>query len=173
MTLFQPSPGARVLRGMHNTKRLISVLGAAALAIPAAALADPGHGSGHGPATAPGQVKKQTATSGSHHSPPAKGRGRNLVFKGILKAVDTTANTVTLTVSGGNHAAKAFKGQDVTFDVSKARIRAADSNANGTPNELADVKVGDHAVVHVHLAKGTATSQPLAARSLVDQTRAR
>ncbi|MCW3064933.1 MAG: hypothetical protein JWN32_2105 [Solirubrobacterales bacterium] len=158
---------------MHKTKRLISVLGVAALAVPGAALADPGHGSGHGPATTPSPVEKQTATKGSHHSPPAKGRGRNLVFKGILKAVDTTASTVTLTVSGGNRAAKAFKGQDVTFDVSKARIRAADSNANGTPNELADGKVGDRAVVHVHLAKGTTVTQPLAARSLVDQTQAR
>ena len=156
---------------MHN-KRLISIVSAAALVVPGAALADSSHGKGHGLADAPGQVKKQSGTSGTHLSPPAKGRGRNLVFKGTVSAIDATAKTVTVTVKHGNHAAKAFKGQDVTFDLSNARIRAADTDGNGTRNELTDIKVGDKVVVHVHLAKGAATTPPFAAKSLVDQTHA-
>jgi hypothetical protein len=149
------------------TNRLLPLLGAVALAIPGAALAD--SSPGHGKANAPGQLKKQSSTQS--HTPPANGRGRNLVLKGAVTAVDTAANTVTVSVTGGNHAAKAFKGQTVVFDVSKARIRAADSNGNGTRNELADVAANDKVLVHVHLAKGTTATPPLAAKQLVDKTR--
>jgi hypothetical protein len=151
-----------------NVNRLIPLLGAAALALPGAALAD-GPGTGHGKANAPGQLKKQSGPT--THTAPAHGRGRNLVFKGTVTAVDTTANTVTITVTSGNHAAKSFKGQDVVFDVSTARIRAADKNANGTRNELADVVAGDKVLIHVHLAKGATATPPLPARQLVDKTR--
>jgi VCBS repeat-containing protein len=154
-----------------RTNRLLPLLGAMALAVPGAALADSGsgQGQGHGKANAPGQLKK--GTTPSSHTPPAHGRGRNLILKGAVTAVDTTANTVTVSVTGGNHAAKAFKGQTVVFDVSKARIRAADSNGNGTRNELADVAANDKVLVHVHLAKGTTATPPLAAKQLVDKTR--
>jgi VCBS repeat-containing protein len=151
-----------------NANRLLPLLGAAALALPGAALAD-GPGTGHGKANAPGQLKKQSAQT--KHTPPAHGRGRNLVFKGTVTAVDAAANTVTITVTGGNHPAKTFKGQTLAFDVSKAKIRAADKNANGTRNELADVVAGDKVLIHVHLAKGTTATPPLAAKQLVDKTR--
>jgi hypothetical protein len=156
-----------------RTNRLLPLLGAAALAVPGAALADagPGQSQGHGKATAPGQLKKQSS-SPSTHTPPAHGRGRNLIFKGTVTAVDATAETVTVSVTSGNHAAKAFKGQTVVFDVSNARIRAADKSGNGTRNELADVVATDKVLVHVHLAKGTTATPPLAAKQLVDKTRA-
>jgi hypothetical protein len=169
---FQPSVEARVVQGM-NTNRLIPLLGAAALALPGAALADgPGHGQGHGKANAPGQLKKQNQSQqGGNPTPPAKGQGRNLVFKGAVTAVDATAKTVTITVTGGNSAAKSFKGQTVAFDLSNARIRAKDDNANGTRNEIADVLTGDKVLIHVRLAKGATATPPLPARQLVDKTR--
>jgi VCBS repeat-containing protein len=151
---------------MH-AKALLPILGAAALALPGVALA----GNGHGKALAKGHAKP--STSAHSNLAPAKGRGRNLVVKGTVKAVDTTAGTVTVTVTGANHAAKSLKGTDVVFDVSKASIRAADTNGNHVRNELADVKVGDKVLVHAHLAKGASTTQPIPARQLRDQTRSK
>ena len=147
---------------MH-AKRLLPILGAAALVLPGVALA-----SGNHKALAKGHVKPANAHS---NTAPAKGRGRNLVVKGTVSAVDTTAMTVTVTVTHTNHAAKSLKGTDVVFDVSKASIRAADTNGNNVRNELADVKVGDKVLVHAHLAKGAALTQPIPARQLRDQTR--
>jgi VCBS repeat-containing protein len=148
---------------MH-AKRLLPILGAAALALPGVALANGNH-----KALAKGHVKPANAHSNT--TAPAKGRGRNLVVKGTVSAVDTTAMTVTVTVTRTNHAAKSLKGTDVVFDVSKASIRAADTNGNNVRNELADVKAGDKVLVHAHLAKGAALTQPIPARQLRDQTR--
>ncbi len=75
-----------------------------------------------------------------------------------------------MTISGGNHAAHAYVGQDVTFDVKLTKLRVADTNGEGSRNELNDIRVGDRVVVHVLLAKGAPATQPLAARTLVDQS---
>jgi hypothetical protein len=167
MPLSNLLPRIGVIPDMHANKRLLPILGAAALALPGVALAN----NGQGKALAKGHAKPNTSAHSNTASAPAKGRGRNLVVKGTVSAVDTTAGTVTVTVTHANHAAKSLKGTDVVFDVSKASIRAADTNGNNVRNELADVKAGDKVLVHAHLAKGASTTQPILARQLRDQTR--
>lgn len=96
---------------------------------------------------------------------------RNLLFKGTIAKADGTAKTISVAVTGGNHAAKAYKAQTVDFSIADARIRARDNDGNGTRNEASDLRVGDKVVVHVRLAKGAEATQPLAATSVVDQSR--
>jgi len=132
-------------------KRTIAVaLGAAALAVPAAAVAQPGHGK---------------------DKPPKKAKTVNFVFKGTFTAPGT------VTVSAGNaHVRKGgYVGTDVTFDLDDAKIIGVDTTADGKV-DLADVADGDKVLVQARVAKGTkhgtAPGSELAARKLIDQTRA-
>ena len=128
-------------------KRAIAVaLGAAALAVPAAAVAQPGHGK---------------------DKPPKKAKTVNFVFKGTFNAPGT------VTVSAGNaHVRKGgYVGTEVTFDLDDAKIVGVDTTADGKV-DLADVADGDKVLVQARVAKGTAPASELAARKLVDQTRA-
>jgi hypothetical protein len=128
-------------------KRTIAVaLGAAALAVPAAAVAQPGHGK---------------------DKPPKKAKTVNFVFKGTFNAPGT------VTVSAGNaHVRKGgYVGTEVTFDLDDAKIVGVDTTADGKV-DLADVADGDKVLVQARVAKGTAPASELAARKLVDQTRA-
>lgn len=128
-------------------KRTIAVaLGAAALAVPAAAVAQPGHGK---------------------DKPPKKAKTVNFVFKGTFTAPGT------VTVSAGNaHVRKGgYVGTEVTFDLDDAKIVGVDTTADGKV-DLADVADGDKVLVQARVAKGTAPASELAARKLVDQTRA-
>jgi hypothetical protein len=147
-------------------KRVIAVLlGAAALAVPAAALADAGHDKG--------QEKKAAKEV-------VKGKGKKAkktmyVFKGSFAAPGTVDVR-----SGNAHARKGgFVGQAVTFDFADAKIVAADTNAD-QKIDLADVKDGDLVLVQARMAKGTdyapaaegETAEPLVARKLIDKTNA-
>lgn len=120
------------------------VLGLAALAIPAAAVARPGHGhsNGHGKQHAVGYVYKGTY------------EGDGLV-----------------SVEHGNaHVRKAgLVGQDVQFDLTGAKLSVADNNADSIV-DATDVLVGDAVVVRARLPKHDPGPQPFAARHLVDQT---
>lgn len=148
-----------------NNRVIAGVLGAAALAVPAAALADPGHDKGH---------KKQAAKE------VVKGKGKKpkktmYVFKGTFVAPGTVD-----VLSGNAHVRKGgFVGQAVTFDFANAKIVAADTNADQTI-DIADVKDGDLVLVQARVVKGTEyaaaaegeTAAPLGARKLVDKTNA-
>ena len=130
-------------------KRTIAVaLGAAALAVPAAAVAQPGHGK---------------------DKPPKKAKTVNFVFKGTFTAPGT------VTVSAGNaHVRKGgYVGTEVTFDLDDAKIVGVDTTADGKV-DLADVADGDKVLVQARVAKGTkhgtAPVSELAARKLIDQT---
>ena len=96
---------------------------------------------------------------------------RNLLFKGTIAKADGAAKMISVAVTGGNHAAKVYKAQTVDFSIADARIRARDNDGNGKRNEASDLRVGDKVVVHVRLAKGAEATQPLAATSVVDQSR--
>jgi hypothetical protein len=174
-----------------RTKTIAALAGVSALCLPAAALADHGQGKdkgqGHGRPGAPGQADKHddsssttttSSSTGSTTNPGSNqdqgngnGHSRNLLFKGTISSVSTTADTVSVMVTGGDHAARTYRGQTVTFDLSHARIRAAATPTNPVRNQLADLVTGDRVVVHVKLAKGATATQPFPAQQLVDQSR--
>ena len=131
---------------MKIKKSYLAVAAVGVLAVPAAALARPGHGHGHSP------------NHGKNH-PVA------YVFKG------TYEGDGVVSVNHGNaHVRHADLIGDVTFDLSAARLSVADTNAD-TVIDPTDVLVGDHVVVKARLPRQDPTVDPsVAARQLVDQT---
>jgi hypothetical protein len=131
----------------HARLHAAAVLGAAALLIPSAAIA------AGPPADKP--VK------------PAAGKSKlaNYVFKGVWHADGT------VTVNGGNARVRKndFVGAIVSFDLTAAKLRAADTNADAavTPADLVE---GDKVVVKAWLPRTEPGTGPFAARKLVDQT---
>ena len=137
-----------------NTRIVSAALAAAALALPAAAIADPGHGKGH-------------------DKPAKKVKTVTYVFKGTF----TAPGTVTVT-SGNAHVRKGgYVGQEVSFDLAAAKVVGVDTNAD-LKVDATDVADGDKVLVQARVAKGTKYAAPaegetataLAARKLVDQT---
>ena len=148
-----------------RSSRLAAGLAAAALCLPAAALAH-GRPDGAGPGSAPAHGK-------GHVQKP-----KNYVFKGTITAIDTTAGTITVNVARGNHWAKRYlktlSDTNVVFSVTGAKLRADDTNGNGTPNELADMKAGDNVLVQARLPRDpSGLTQPLAARRVNDLSSAK
>ena len=151
-----------------NKRVIAGLLGAAALAAPAAAVAEAGPGKG--------QEKKAAKEVVKDKGKSKKAKKKTMyVFKGSFAAPGTVA-----VLAGNAHARKGgFVGQAVTFDFAGARIVAADTNAD-QKIDLADVKDGDLVLVLVRLVKGTAyapaadgeTAEPLMARKLIDKTNA-
>jgi hypothetical protein len=129
---------------------------AAALAIGALpvglAQADSSHGKGHGRDNAPG-LQHQTNAQHSH--------AVAWIARGTVTAVDANAKTLTVSVfdrkGATNHHALSWRGQDVTFDVSKAHLRVHDVNGDGK-RDLADVATGDIARVLAKLPRASKTT---------------
>jgi hypothetical protein len=149
-----------------NNRVIAAALGAAALAVPAAAAADSGHGRGHEKRTAEHIVKDKKAK---------KAKKVMFVFKGAFTAPGTVAVS-----SGNSHVRKGgFVGQTVTFDFASAKVVVADTNADAKL-DLADVKDGDLVLVQARMAERTVhaapaegeTAEPIAARKLIDKTNA-
>jgi hypothetical protein len=140
-----------------NRNRALAALGiAAALAMPAAALAKGGHDAGG-----------KGAEHGAKSKKPKKPKTATYVFKGTVAAVDGT--TVQVEVAGGNSRGRKYKDQTLGFDVANARLKVRDANGDGK-RDLADVAVGDRVVVQAKLPKGALdTSGALAARHVLDQ----
>ena len=131
---------------MFTKLRFAAVLGAAALALPAAAVAKPGP---------------------KHHVKPVK--MATFIVKGVWHADGT------VTVAGGNSRVRKahLKGETVAFDVTGAKLRVADTNADGAIT-AADLAEGDKVVVQARLPRGTdLTAGVNAARKVVDQTHPR
>jgi hypothetical protein len=129
----------------------IAAVGALALASVTPAVADTGHGHGHGPATAPGKTKVHNVT---------------YVFKGTWNA-----GAGTVTVKHGNaHVRKAgLVGQDVTFDLTSAKLVVADTDNDGS-RTIADLKDGDTVVVKARMPRKDPGTQPFKAKMLIDQS---
>ena len=134
-----------------NTRIIAAALGAAALVLPAAAVADPGHG----------------------HK-PKKAKTVTFVFKGTFTAPGTVS-----VLSGNAHVRKGgYVGQSISFDLATAKIVAVDTNADQKV-DLGDVADGDKVLVQARVTKGTKYAAPaegetaaaIAARKLIDQTR--
>lgn len=133
------------------TRVLAAVAACAALASPAMASALPGPKPHHG------------GKDGAKRNPVVM-----YVFKGKVADVQLDARTIVLTVRKVNHHGHAFRGLDVAFDVSQARVVAHGGKRHGTLG-LAAVSAGDEAVVHARLPKRRAgdLTQPVAAKGVV------
>ena len=138
------------------------VLGAAVLAVPGTALAKGDHAKGHGKEKAERHQKAEKhgkkdkrAKKDKHAKKP-----KSYVFKGVYKG----DGVVTVT-SGNSRVRKGgYVGQDVTFDVSKAKIVAADSDGVAGVS-AADVKAGDKVLVQARLPRGTKAPAPAASEA--------
>jgi hypothetical protein len=148
-----------------NQRFIAVVLGAAALAVPAAAAADSGHGRGH--------VKPNSTNVAKDHAKRKKAKPVMFVFKGSFTAPGTV-----VVRSGNAHVRKGgFVDHAVTFDLTSARVVVTDTNADTVLN-LADVKDGDLVLVQARMARGTKydaptdaeSAEPLVARRLIDKT---
>ena len=98
---------------------------------------------------------------------PKKPKVDTYEFKGLVVAVGE--GTVQVEVKAGNSRGKKYKGQTLTFDLSKAKVKVADVNNDGK-RDLADVAAGDRVNVQAKLPRGAVdTSQALPARHFVDK----
>jgi hypothetical protein len=141
-----------------KTRAIAVLLGAAAFAVPAAALAQPGHG--------------------KRHDKPAKHvakKAKKVMF--VFKGTFTAPGTVQV-VAGNAHVRKGgFVGNAVTFDFASAKLVVADTDASGSL-DLADVKDGDAVLVQARLPRRTEYTMPsdgeiaeaILARKLIDRT---
>jgi hypothetical protein len=136
----------------RTTIRLAAALGAAALLLPSAALAGkPDHAGKH----AKKHAKKEHAGK----------KPSNWVFKGLWHADGT------VTVSGGNARVRKndLVGATLAFDLTGAKLRVDDTNADGAVT-VADLVEGDKVVVKARLPRTDIGDGPYAAQRLVDQT---
>ena len=124
------------------SKRFATVaMAVALLAMPAVAVA--GHGQGKGKWQEKAGQKK--AAKGKKAPKP-----KHFLFKGVYEGEGVVA------VAKGNSAVRkgGFVGQDVTFDMSAAKVHAAESDGIAGLN-MGDLKVGDVVTVHARLPRGT------------------
>jgi hypothetical protein len=130
------------------------VLGAAVLAVPGTAVAKNDHaGKGKAKSERPAKAHKHGAKK-EKKAKKAK-KPSTYVFKGVYKG----DGVVTVT-SGNSRVRKGgYVGQDVTFDLSKAKIVAADSDGVAGVS-AADVKAGDKVLVQARLPRGTKAPVP-------------
>jgi hypothetical protein len=130
---------------MKLRRSWLAAVSVAALAVPAAAVAHPGHGHANG------------------HN---KNHKVQYIFRG------TYDGTGLVNVTGGNHHARKaglVDAGDVQFDLTNTKLSVADTNAD-TVIDVNDVVTGDQVLVQARLPRQDPGSQPFAARHLVDQT---
>ena len=140
------------------------VLGAAVLAVPGTALAKGDHAKGKGHEKTH-KVEKHAKKQGKKHAKKDKSakKGKSYVFKGVYKSEGV------VTVESGNSRVRkgGYIGEDVTFDLTTAKIVAGDSDGVAGIS-AADVKPGDKVLVQARLPRGTkapVTDEPVAETS--------
>jgi hypothetical protein len=140
------------------------VLGAAVLVVPGTALAKGDHG------TDKAKSHQKTEKHAKKDKPAAK-KGRSAVFKGAYKGDGV------VTVASGNSPVRkgGYVGQDVTFDLSTAKLVVADTDGVAGLT-VADVQAGDVVLVQARLPRVTKPAgdyeqaAAIVARKLVDKT---
>jgi hypothetical protein len=144
-----------------NLKRSLAVLSAAALvAFPAGAMAKNGTDGGHGKGGKAAEAKAE-------HKKPKKPKTSTYQFRGLVTAVGD--GTLQVDVKSGNSRGMKFKGQALTFDVTKAKFHVADVDKDGR-RDMADVAVGDRVQVQAKLPRGAVdTTRALPARHVLDK----
>lgn len=103
----------------------------------------------------------------------ARSKAKNPVvsyeFKGELVSADPATGSAVVHVRGGNRHARPFRGEDVEFDLTRARIVIPDRNADGKRN-LADASAGDVVNVQSRMRRRLAEpTQPFPAKRMVDR----
>ena len=151
----------------------IALAGAGVLASAAGAWAHRPDNAG-GPVQQHGQEGLSHDHSGDHARRNGHIRPVAFVFKGTVSTVDQAAGTITVDVSRGNHWANKdeFVPATVTFDVSKARLSVADTDATLGP-DAGDFKQGDRVVVLAKLPRNSVFAQngpSVPAKHVADQT---
>jgi hypothetical protein len=125
-------------------------LGTVALAVPGTALAKSDH------SKKDHKSSEKTHKHGSKHESKPK-KGKTYIFKGVYKGDGV------VTVAKGNSRVRkgGYVGQDVTFDLSAAKLVVADTD--GVPGiTAADVQAGDEVLVQARLPRGTKAPSPVA-----------
>ena len=134
-----------------NQRIITAAVAAAALAVPTAAIAKPDHG--------------------KHHEKSHKPKKVTFVFKGTFTAPGTLE-----VLSGNAHVRKGgFVGQSVQFDLTDAKVVAADTNGDQQV-DVTDVQDGDKVLVQARVARRTKfadVADAIPARKLVDKTHPR
>ena len=128
-----------------NKRIIATVLGAAALAVPAAAVAD-------------SEQKRagKVVVKGKGKGKAKKAKKVMFVFKGTF-----TAPGMVEVTSGNAHVRKGgYVGETVEFDLENAKIVVADTNADGK-RDVADVKDGDRVLVQARMLKRTKYAPPV------------
>ena len=137
------------------------VLGAAVLAIPGTAVAKGDHGQGHAKKEKAERVKSHEHGKKGHKGKKDKAdkkakKPKNFVFRGVYKG----EGVVTVT-SGNSWVRKGgYVGTDVTFDLSEAKLKVADTDGVAGVS-AADVQVGDTVLVQARLPRGTKAPEPV------------
>ncbi len=132
------------------------VLGAAVLAVPGTALAKGDHGKGHGKDKAKSHQKADKRGKKDKAKKQKAAKGKTFVFKGVYEG----EGVVAVTSGNGRVRKGGFVGQDVTFDLSSAKLLVADSD--GVPGITpADVQAGDKVLVQSRLPRGTKAPKPV------------
>ena len=162
---------------MNSSRKLLTALGVAALALPAAAAAQPSADdhpgpNNPGPPDLSGLVPDHPG-QGEHPSaddhPGGGGNAANPKVTYVFKGTYNEDGSVSVE-RGNNHVRKAeLVGQDVQFDLVGAKLTVADTNGDGA-KDLSDVQSGDAVVIMARLPKSGPGDQPLEAKRLVDQS---
>ena len=155
----------------NRTRRVVAVLGAAALTVPSVAAAAPGKGKG--PAKSDATTEAQ---AGGKAKSRAKAKGRDKVKKVrkvklvtyVVKGVYDEAGRVDVT-GGNSHTRRAGLIRDnVVFDFDGAKLVVADTDDDGTVTE-GDIQTGDKLTIQLKLPR-TLGEGPYKARKVVDRT---
>ena len=150
----------------QRTRRVVAVLGAAALTIPSAAAAAPGKGKG--PADSDAAAKQHSSAKAETRG---KGKGKAKKVKlatYVVKGVYEGAGIVDVT--GGNAHTRRAKliDDDVEFDFSRAKLVVADTDGDQQV-DAGDLVAGDKLVIQLKLPR-TLGEGPYVARKVVDRT---
>ena len=152
----------------NRTRRVVAVLGAAALTVPSVAAAAPGKGKG--PAKSDATTEAQ---AGGKAQSRAKAKGKGKVKKVklatyVVKGVYDEAGQVDVT-GGNSHTRRAGLVRDnVVFDFDGAKLVVADTNDDGTVTR-ADIQAGDKLTIQLKLPRSLGEDS-YKARKVVDHT---
>jgi len=156
---------------MNITRKLGALIAIiAGFAFPTWALADHG-GDGQSGGDDNGAATTTTTTTPTTETPAP--RTESYELRGVVVSTDPATDQVMLKVTKTNHGGRgrSLRGQTLTFDLTGARLKVRDNNADGM-RDINDVAAGDLAEVRARLARPlpSSFSGPIAAQRFEDKT---
>jgi hypothetical protein len=163
----------------------------AALALPSSAMArhgadDPPAADDNGQATQapgaddqqhtePGDAQDDRGGPGGSSRSDAAPRTEDYNLRGSVVSIDPSTDTAVVQIKKANHGrrGRALLGQQVTVDLTNARLQVADANGDGV-RDIDDVSARDRVEVRLRLPKSQSPdlSQPVAASRFKDRSAA-